>query len=364
MLIKLGLVQRPKPPGPISEAEPPPPPAEQVSALDAAIRDLELSEPRPAGEPKVRAQTTEDLSVPEQVPAAIKYWLARYRRNSSESSRNIRELAAKAPDLTVDTIMPLYAAGDCEAATFLAGILGRSTRTVEKLCDSAAALEGAIRLAQALERQEPQFDAHFAKTLLVDDRMTEAALQRGLTIMEHFRSGGRLVPIMIQFLRNPECRIRSRAALMLGRIMPTPRLMYRLMQDQDPRVRANFVEGLWNSAADHRALFHQSLHDPHQRVVGNALVGLHRSGQTTEVIHHVARLGRHPDARFRATAAWVMGQTGEERYATVLRHMLDDQDLSVRRNALNSLQQIQGEDGGNCPGSVAGADQPGRSLPT
>jgi len=140
--------------------------------------------------------------------------------------------------------------------------------------------------------------------------------------------------------RNADSRIRSKAALILGRTRPTASLIQRLMRDEDARVRANFVEGLWNSEGDHCALFREVLQDSHQRVVGNALIGLHRVGKSREVIQHVTRLVRHSDPHFRATAAWVMGQTGEARFSAVLRQMAYDQDPLVRRNALSSLERI------------------------
>ncbi len=280
--------------------------------------------------------------MPEHVPEAIRYWLERYSRNPLEAARNLRELAAKAPDRTVETILPLYQEGRCgDAASLVAGLLGRNSRTVASLCDPAISVENAIRVAQELVRKEPRFDAHFAKSLLVDDLLTEPAMQKGLTILEHFNSGGRLVPIVIQFLRNPDSRIRSRAALMLGRTQPTPRLMQRLMRDEDARVRANFVEGLWSSSAEHRAFFRLALQDSSPRVVGNALIGLHRAGEMRDVVLHLARLGRHADPALRATAAWVMGQTGEDRFVPVLQHMLQDLDPRVQRPAQHSLERIK-----------------------
>jgi HEAT repeat protein len=69
-------------------------------------------------------------------------------------------------------------------------------------------------------------------------------------------------------------------------------------------------------------------------------VGLHRLGETRDVIKHLGEMTRHPEGLFRAAAAWVMGQTGEERYAGVLRHMVRDPDARVRRNALRALRRI------------------------
>jgi len=106
-------------------------------------------------------------------------------------------------------------------------------------------------------------------------------------------------------------------------------------------VRANFVEGLWNrTASDCRPLFRQALEDSHHRVVGNALVGLHRLGETGDIVRQVGKMARRPEAPFRAAAAWVMGQTGEERYTAVLRQLVRDPDALVRHSALRNLRRI------------------------
>jgi len=197
-------------------------------------------------------------------------------------------------------------------------------------------------VVKALTQHEPTFDARFAKSLLNDSTMTEAARQRGLQVLEKLGSGGRLIPILIQFLRDPDSRIRSKAALMFGQIMSAQGIMERLLRDEDARVRANFVEGLWTCpATDHcRLLFRMALKDPNHRVAGNALVGLHRLGENLDVVRHVGKMARSPEAPFRAAAAWVMGQAGESRYTGVLREMVRDSDSQVRFNALRALRRI------------------------
>jgi HEAT repeat protein len=127
-------------------------------------------------------------------------------------------------------------------------------------------------------------------------------------------------------------------------------IMDRLMADEDARVRANFVEGLWNRPdADSRAVFRRALEDPDHRVVGNAVAGLHRLGEARAVVAHVGKMARRPEPLFRAAAAWVMGQTGEHRYSAILRQMVRDPDPLVRSNALRSLRRInQTEAGATC----------------
>jgi len=303
---------------------------------------------------------------PADVAEAIVYWLANYGQNPSEAARRLRELAASAPERVVEAALPLYQAGSSgEGARYLAGLLSSDSRTVEKLCDPGASLEGSICVARALMQHEPRFDARLAKSLLDDDQMTEATRERGLAVLEKLGGSDRLVPILIQFLRDPDGRIRSKTALMFGQIMSTRGIMDRLIGDEDARVRANLVEGLWNCPAsfDCRPLFRRAVDDPNHRVAANALVGLHRLGETRDVTANVNKMARHPEALFRASAAWVMGQTGDKSYTVLLRQMVRDPDPLVRLNALRSVRRINLA----CAASVAsenGADSgmPGESC--
>jgi HEAT repeats len=314
-----------------------------VSSLEEAIRQLDPSDPElDTADPDAGAAAVQ-RAAPKEAGEALLYWLARYSRNPSEAARNIRELAANAPERMLETALPLFQAGDCgEGGRCLASVLTRDSGTVLKLCDPAASLEGSICIAKALMKHEPRFDARFAKSLLHDDRMTEAARERGLAVLEKLGSSGRLIPILIQFLRDPADRIRSKTALLFGQIVSTRGIADRLIGDADARVRANFVEGLWNCAAsfDCRPLFRRALDDPNHRVAANALIGLDRLGETRIVIAHVSKMARSPDARMRSVGAWVMGRTDDQRYGGLLRQMLRDQDARVRLRALRSLRRI------------------------
>ena len=330
-------------------------PADPIASLDEAFQQLTQSDSEP-GELAIAAETAAvPAAVPEDAGEAAVFWLTHYRANPLFAARNLRELAGKAPERMVDALLPLCQQGGWgEAAALLARLLSALGPTAAKLCDPAASLEGSVCIAKALMQYEPHFDARFARSLLDDDHMTDAARQRGLAVMQKLGGGGRLTPILIQFLRDPDSRIRSKAALMFGQTLPPRGIVERLMGDLDARVRANFVEGLWNCSASHcRPLFRQALDDSNHRVVGNALVGLHRAGESREVMRHLSKMVRHPEALFRAAAVWVIGQTGEQRYADVLRQMARDRDPLVRRGAIRSLRQIGAA-------SAAGGDtQPG-----
>lgn len=270
------------------------------------------------------------------------YWTGRFREHPAQAGRNIRALAAKAPERVAETVIPLLKQDLCaDAALLLVNLVGRNGKIFAHLCDPQNSMEDSLDVIQILARYDPFFDAHFARSLLNHEQMSDQACHRGLAVLQRLGGSPRLIPVLIQFLRSRDARIRSKAALILGQLTPTLGLIERLMREQDARVRANFVEGLWDCrAADFRSLFRQALKDPDNRVVGNALVGLHRRGDYRDVMHYVGRMARHPNARVRATAAWVIGQTGDPRYAEVLRHMADDKAPLVKRNALRSLQSM------------------------
>lgn len=344
-LVKLGLDTGYEPAEPCPEMETPPP--EPATALDGAIWVLEPSETDqvdPADVPEAEdiLGLPEGGKAPEEIAEAVEYWVSRYVANPSVAARHMRELAARKPEQFAQGALALYEAGRWgEAAPILARLLSRDGKTAANLCDPAASLENSLCMAKVLLQHEPRFDIGFAKSLLDDDQMTAAERQRGMAILQQLTSGSRMTPILIQFLREPDTRVRSKAALMFGQIMPAQRIMERLMGDEDARVRANFVEGLWrSSSADCRTLFRHALRDKDHRVVGNALVGLHRLGDFRAVFGHLGKMARHPEPMFRAAAAWVMGQTAEDRYIPALRHMVQDPELPVRTNALRALRRI------------------------
>jgi HEAT repeat protein len=74
-------------------------------------------------------------------------------------------------------------------------------------------------------------------------------------------------------------------------------------------------------------------------VAGNALLALHRLGETASVAA-LLKMAAHASPMFRATAAWVMGQTQDARFLQALGRMESDSDENVRRNASQAIARI------------------------
>jgi HEAT repeat protein len=325
-------------------------------SLEEAIRQFDAPESGSAGDFEFKNSKVVQSTVPEDIGEAIVYWIAGYRDNPVQAGRGIRALAVKAPERVAQAIIPMLREDTCGDATpLLVSMFGRNNAVLEQLCDPASPIEDSVRIIKTLVRHDPLFDVHFGRILLADEHMSDDARYRGLVILEGLGSTARLIPVLIQFLRHHDARARSKAALLLG-LTPTQGLIERLMRDEDPRVRANFLEGLtadvrlWSrGTVDLRPLLRQALNDSNNRVVGNALVGLHRCGEHRDIVRHLARMVQHPEAAMRATAAWVMGQTGEKRYTDVLRHLARDTNPMVRRNALRSLEAVGAAKPSECP---------------
>jgi hypothetical protein len=83
-----------------------------------------------------------------------------------------------------------------------------------------------------------------------------------------------------------------------------------------------------------------ALHDTSNRVVGNALYGLYAMGESASLAESI-KLAAHPAAVFRATAAWVMGETGDPRFRDPVAQLLRDPHPIVRSRALRSVAQIK-----------------------
>lgn len=203
-------------------------------------------------------------------------------------------------------------------------------------------LEEAVALAKTVSCIDPLVDTKLARWLLRGlqanhDQPGAHIVQRMLGILERITSGNRLTPMLVQLLRVLDPSIRSKVAMLMGR--GTKNVGWAL-SEHDPRVRANAVEAAWGSDSRHtRGFLWELTKDPHNRVAGNALLALHRLGEKGAVAG-LLKMATHSSPVFRATAAWVMGQTQDARFLEALGQMESDGDESVRRNASQAIARI------------------------
>ena len=221
------------------------------------------------------------------------------------------------------------------------------------LCDpSNFSLDQAVAIARALQKLDPQADTTLARLLLKSGNGTLEvrggegfsagyAEERILDIAGAISSGARLLPILVQLLKSPNQRVRSKATLLVGRMTGDPRVVEPMLSDPDPRTRADAVESLWGTTTpEAEAIFRRAAEADDSRTSANALVGLYRLGRRESIAQMLARAQR-PEPGFRASAAWVMGTTGDPRFLPELKRMLADPDWKVRRLVLTAMAAIK-----------------------
>ena len=159
--------------------------------------------------------------------------------------------------------------------------------------------------------------------------------------------------------------LRSKAAKMIGRGTRSVKWVMGRLSEADPRVRANAVESLWGlETPEARALLNFATSDADNRVVGNALLGLYHLGESS-VLAEVIKLASHDSAPFRASAAWVMGESADPRFSQALRRIISEPDATVRKHAIASLVRLKAANTLPAIGPewhVAGRMLPGESL--
>jgi len=142
--------------------------------------------------------------------------------------------------------------------------------------------------------------------------------------------------------------LRSKAALEVGRRCDQELFFERAMKNSDARVVANVIESLWGRRTDFATSFlKRGLDYPHNRVVVNAAVGLHKIGNPIG-LNTLIGLLNNPEPAMRASAAWGLGEiraTGvgakqRKRASPLLRLLQRDTDESVRLNATIALEKV------------------------
>ena len=148
-----------------------------------------------------------------------------------------------------------------------------------------------------------------------------------------------------RFVRRSAPERRSKAAVMIGSAGASAgrsvEWARNRLSDIDPRTRANAVEALWgNDTAYVRALLRTAARDSNNRVAGNALFALYSIGEMS-AIQDLLKLASSEVPRRRASAAWVMGETGDKRFADVLGVLTGDTNATVRKRAFAALELVR-----------------------
>lgn len=289
------------------------------------------------------------------------------------TSRRISELLAVDPDIFCEAAVEVLKAPDhSRAFQYVIGVLTSYGLMLPILGHPGLSREQALAVARVAQRADPQLETAIAKRLAGSGisgarGISSKEAGRLLEILSQISDGSKILPSLLRLLRHPDPHLRSKAVKMIGRGNPSAKWVQSRLMEADTRVRANAIESLWGvNTPEARELLHASLHDSDNRVAGNALVALHRIGDCT-AIPDFFRMAAHELPRFRVTAAWAMGESGDPRFLETLAHLLRDQHRPVRTRALASLGRIKmvlAKSRQTVPWQVAGRlrDEPQRIL--
>jgi hypothetical protein len=109
----------------------------------------------------------------------------------------------------------------------------------------------------------------------------------------------------------------------------------------DPRVRANIVEILWSvDRSRAQNLLEAATQDESNRVAGNAWLALYAEGQAKS-LGRIADMLESTDRARQVTAAWVMGQTRDGRFASRLLEATRSDMPELRKTAFSGLSRLE-----------------------
>ena len=270
--------------------------------------------------------------------------LEEFNEDSALATRGMREL------LEVDCSQFLRAAqpllkniSESRGLRCLITLLWSRGLFLKVLCDpSTLRLDEAVQLARVAIRFNPVLEKVLARCLLDTNEtagLEDAFQERLLEIMAGLSEGDQLLPPAT--LQHPNARIRSKAALLVGRTQNNSRWLQRRMSEPDGRVRANAIEAVWSTNDDEcRDILWSAVTDQHHRVCGNALVGLYRFGETRSIALLI-EMSEHPEAPFRSAAAWAMGNTLDARFLPVLAGMFSRCEGQSRKTVFTAISKIK-----------------------
>ena len=244
------------------------------------------------------------------------------------------------------TVEAVRSGEDSRAIRSLVELLMGAGMLEEVLCDQELSLQDAVTVGRLAMEVDARTDASLARSLAEslaegDIRCALTRAPRLISVLSEISDGSRILPSLARLLHNANPYLRSKLVLMIARANRSTNWVQSRMADPDPRIRANAVEALWGFGGWHtRELLLMAARDSNNRVVGNALLGLYRLGDCSMLAEAVNLTG-HTSHTFRGTAAWLMGETGDDRFRTALAGLLQDPVPMVRSRALKALGRIR-----------------------
>jgi HEAT repeat protein len=268
-------------------------------------------------------------------------------RDPVRSKRLIRQFVDEDQAAFLRSAIQLLAADtDSRGARHIVAVIVEAGLLLPALYNPLLTRERALALAQAAASIDPTIDVALARTLADDVSAAQSSGEfdqhaRLMEILAAISDGVRIFPSLVRLLRHTNPHIRSKAVLMIGRGNRSAKWVRQRLADTDPRIRANAAEALWGvDTEEARELLQSLVRDCNNRVAGNAILGLYRLGDCS-MVQEIIALARHESAMFRATAAWIVGETGDPRFTETVAGLLRESNTVVRKRAFAALGSLR-----------------------
>jgi hypothetical protein len=270
--------------------------------------------------------------------------------NPTFAARQVRELAYADPAVFLEMAVPLLRSGEESklAEYLLSFVIGN--RLIGKIaCDpNLFSVEEARALAERARKVDPSFDVNLYRELFGPDgesgivQSNIAIGIRFIDILDPENGSAMVLSLAGRLMRHPNERIRAKATGLITKLNQHPSWVEQMRYDQNPRVRANALEALEKVCPPEQLQpwFWTCARDTNNRVAGNALIGLYRLGDKN-CIPLIVEMASDEREKFRATAAWIMGESGDPQFLDTLKPLLTDTSLLVRRNAKKAEAKIR-----------------------
>jgi len=261
-----------------------------------------------------------------------------FAANRAVVSRAIREFQANDPEeFAKSASCVLKVCNDNPGTRFLLATLSTRPDFLQILCDPAVFT---VAQSVALVRQAKAFDpriewklANLFTSLCCGSDGATAFATHCMEVLSQLSEDVAALPALRELLQCPNCRVRSKAALLIGHITRNPQWAKLNDARRDCRVAANAVESVWGlDSPGAREVFREAAASHEPRAAVNGAVGLYLAREI-EAIEWLFRYAREDAAAFRASAAWGMGRTGDPRFLSTLEALDRDADERVHKIA-------------------------------
>jgi len=293
----------------------------------------------------------ERVSGEEMTEALLQEALADFSTNSASAMRAIRRLQTSDTLGLVIGALRLLVSNEgstkerSRGLQYIASLLTSGDLLPQLFLDDRILSSQAVAtLARQAAAIHPLLDVRLVGFVLAnggsDGGAQSAVVLRALALVEAISDCSRLAPSLVQLLRHPCARVRSKAALLLGRANRNLARVGSLLASPDDRLRANAVESLWGDRR-HEVLkiLGKASHDKCGRVMVNALLGLCKAGDF-EAHSRLLKLAENADPALRCGAAWAMGESSDREFGEALATLAHDADVKVRAMAAKSRDKL------------------------